>query len=288
LHNKYKQNMIISHMLNKEITKKINDFVYQQPRTIQEISQLIKKNWRTADRYIEQMKEEEGNISTKTFRGGTKGALKIVYWCNIDNIHRSTFQEHLFKQIESSKHKEDFSPFEIFQHIEEKKRHAIAWYENSQEDALEKLLKTTEKEILCFSGNLSWVNIKGFKNTMETLVKNNVQIKVLTRIDIASISNINKLLEIEKKFGKKCIDIRHCEQPLRGFIFDERISRLTEIKSPSKYKTGELKKEVMLDYEIKDAEWVEWLTKIFYHFFRNSISYEKRIHDLNTIEKLKP
>ena len=39
-------------MLNSETIRKIEDFVYAKPRSIQEIAAHIGKNWRTADRYI--------------------------------------------------------------------------------------------------------------------------------------------------------------------------------------------------------------------------------------------
>ena len=55
-------------MLTTEIAKKINDFVYVKPRAVDEISQHIGKNWRTANRYVERIIEQQGTISTKTFR----------------------------------------------------------------------------------------------------------------------------------------------------------------------------------------------------------------------------
>ena len=62
------------------ISKKITDFVKGKPKTIQEISQHIKKNWRTAERYVEKIEKESGTLSTRIFREGTRGALKVVYW----------------------------------------------------------------------------------------------------------------------------------------------------------------------------------------------------------------
>ena len=88
-------------MLDKKTIKKINDFVFSKPRTIQEIAELIGKNWRTADSYVNKI-AEEGTIAVRTFRGGTKGALKIVYW-NINPVQISSFQERLMKQIEAGR-----------------------------------------------------------------------------------------------------------------------------------------------------------------------------------------
>ncbi|HII15216.1 MAG TPA: hypothetical protein HA362_02790 [Nanoarchaeota archaeon] len=275
-------------MLDTAIIKKINEFVYLQPRSVQEVALLLKVNWRTADRYVDRISEEQGTISTKTFRGGTKGALKIVFWCNIEKIHSTTFQERLYKKIEAGRKKEDFSPMDIFQYVDEKKRHAAARLDNAKDRAFITLLSKCQKEVLCFSGNMSWINKSGAIETVRELVKNNVQIKILTRIDVASIKNINRLLEIGEKQGRKCFDIRHCDQPLRAFIIDGKAARLTEKKDPAIYKPGELKKEVMIDYEIRDEEWVQWLEKVFYSLFRTSVDSEKRMKDMKAVENFEP
>ena len=115
-------------VFDSRIAKKINDFVYQKPRTIQEIALLIGKNWRTADSYVERISQEQGTISTKTFREGTRGALKIAFWNNIEKIHSSSFQERLFKQIESGKGKRDFSPSDIYQYVDKTKKRAADTY----------------------------------------------------------------------------------------------------------------------------------------------------------------
>jgi len=66
-------------MLNSQTIKDIEDFVYSKPRSIQEIAEHLGKNWRTADRYVEDIEKNFGTISTRVFREGTRGALKIVY-----------------------------------------------------------------------------------------------------------------------------------------------------------------------------------------------------------------
>ncbi|MBI4141804.1 hypothetical protein HY484_02695, partial [Candidatus Woesearchaeota archaeon] len=102
-------------MLTKETTDKILDFVRQKPRTVQEIRHLLQKNWRTADRYVDTISQETGLISTRTFREGSRGALKIVFWNSIDTAKGSAYQERLLQRILHGKHKEDFSPFDIYQ-----------------------------------------------------------------------------------------------------------------------------------------------------------------------------
>ena len=65
--------------IDSQVRKNICDFVQHKPRSIQEIAQYIKKNWRTAERYVNRIEEETGLISSRVFRGGTRGTLKVVY-----------------------------------------------------------------------------------------------------------------------------------------------------------------------------------------------------------------
>ncbi len=277
-------------MLNSESVKKIEDFVYQKPRSIHEIANLLGKNWRTADRYINQIIEEKGTLALRTFRQGTRGALKVVYWASVEKIKGTVFQESLKKEIYSAKKKEDFSAFDIFQHIEEKKKKAIL--EKSIDEntvnlkELVYLLRNTKKELISFSGNLSYINLKYnsidlFKE-IEDLVKREVKIKVLCRVDFAGRENIEKMLSLNYKYGKELIEIRHFEHPLRAFIFDKKVLRIKEIKEPTG-KINELNKKIFIFYTIKDKEWVEWAYKIFQNMFNHSISAQKRLNEIKKV-----
>ncbi|MFH1445658.1 MAG: hypothetical protein ABIF08_04245 [Nanoarchaeota archaeon] len=278
-------------MLDSKIVKKINDFVYLKPRTVQEVALLISKNWRTADRYVENIAKEKGSLSVRTFRGGTKGALKIVYWNNIEKIHSFEFQEKLLKKIERSK-KMDFSPFDIYQYVDNSKRNAVMINKRKEKvnDILKDHLETAQKQVLSFSGNLSWINLdeggKKIIDVLEDLAKNNVSVKILTRVTIDSMKNVKKALKINEKLGKTVIEIRHREHPLRGFIVDDNKARFREMKDPTDYAKGELDDYLLLFYEIYDPEWIEWLQKMFWYFFRTAISAEKRIKDLESIHNI--
>ena len=46
----------------------------------------------------------------------------------------------------------------------------------------------------------------------------------------------------------------------------------------------ELNKKVFLFYTIKDKEWVEWFSRVFWKMFQSSISAERRLEE---IEKIK-
>ncbi|MBW3011718.1 hypothetical protein KY311_00890 [Candidatus Woesearchaeota archaeon] len=280
-------------MLEKGVVKKINDFVFAKPRTIQEISHIIGKSWITTDRYIEKIAAEEGTVSVRTFRGGTKGALKIVYW-NLNPVQASSFQERMLKQIESGRHKSDFSASEIFQHVDEKKREAFyitdnRYHEKENYEDLKKLLMNAESQVLSFSGNLTFCNIGNGKkkifDVIEFLAEKGVKIKILTRVELAGLENIKKVLALNEKIGKDAIEIRHCYQPLRVNIIDSKILSLKEVKDPRYFSEGELKEPISIIYRIYDEEWVEWMQKVFWNLFRTSVSAEKRIKDLEQIKK---
>jgi len=49
-------------------------------------------------------------------------------------------------------------------------------------------------------------------------------------------------------------------------------------------KIHELDKKLFIFYTIKDKEWVEWLSKIFWNMFSSSVDSSKRLEE---IQKLK-
>ncbi|MGV8086765.1 MAG: hypothetical protein ACP5N1_03985 [Candidatus Woesearchaeota archaeon] len=275
-------------MLDSQITNKIEEFVYPKPRTIQEIAHYIQKNWRTADRYVDEIEKNFGTISVRVFRGGTKGALKIVYWSSVEKVSHSIFQEKLGQDIMISKNKEDFSAFDIFQYVPDSNK--TLFIENIEEktiDDFSKLLLTAKKQVLFFSGNLSFINLKNKKNDifkiLENLLKNNVSIKILCRVDFAGQENIERVLSLNLKYGKNIIEIRHDSHPIRGVIIDGKIMRLKEIKEPTG-KTHELNRKLFIYYTINDKNWAEWLSKIFWKKFSNSMDANKRLEQLKKIK----
>jgi len=278
-------------MLDSTTIKKIEEFVYGKPRSMQEISQHIEKSWRTALRYVEEIEKQYGTISTRTFREGTRGALKIVYWASIEKVSSSVFQEQLEEQINKGREKYDFSAFDIFQHVSDKKKDA--WIRNGKDEVslgrlkeFEKLLLTTKKQILFFSGNLSFINYKDKKTdilaVLDNLVKKGINIKVICRVDIAGMENAEKLLSLNFKYGKELIEIRHKEQPLRVTVIDKDLVNLKEIKEPTG-RNHELDKKTFIFYTIKDKEWVDWLSRIFWKMFSQSVDARKRIEELKKL-----
>ncbi len=278
-------------MLTAELIKKIEDFVYMKPRAIQEIAQYIGKNWRTADRYISEIEKEFGTIATRTFRGGTKGALKIVYWASIEKASHSVFQEVFEKQIFNTGRKEDFSAFDIYQHVDPKLKLARVEYGENENDTdigeLGDLLLNTKETLLIFSGNLSFINLKKDNififSILEALIKKGVIIKIVCRVDITGRENFERLLSLNFKYGKESVEIRHCQQPLRAIIFDNKLFRIKELSEPTG-KINELNKKVFIYYTIKDKEWIDWLKRIFWKMFSFSISANKRLEELNRLK----
>jgi len=276
-------------MLNKEKIQQINEFVYAKPRTIADIARLIKVNWRTANRYVEKISKEEGTISARVFREGTPGALKVVFWSNIEKLHASEIQERLFKQIEMGKNRRDFSPSEIFQFVDKKKKKIRVMNQkqyNSKsnfKDFVDRL-KSTERQILFFSGNLTFSNMayhdKKIRHVLEELGREKITSKILTRVELAGIRNIQDVLSINKRIGYDAIEVRHCYHPLRTTIIDDKEAVFKEILDPKDYEKGELKRKLFILYYIYDEDWIEWLQKIFWNFFRGSIEAKKRIEEL--------
>lgn len=281
-------------MLNSKIVEKIESFVEIKPRSVQEIAQELNKNWRTVDRYISQIKEEFGTIETRIFREGTRGALKIVYFANPEKISSTVFQERLEKEILLRRTKEEFSAFEIFQYVQDNKKEVFLKRAEDEKgtrdlDKFFKILLNAQKQVLFFSGNLSFLNIKNnnqsFFDIIEKLVEKDIKIKVLCRVDIVGRQNIEKLLSLNFKHKKELIQIRHREHPLRATIIDDKIMDLKEIKEPTG-KIKELDKKIFIFYTINDKKWIEWLTKIFWKMFNESISAEKRLEQINRYLKL--
>jgi len=272
-------------LLDQKITKKIENFVKNRPRTIEEISKLISKNWRTADNYVKKISSEQGTIATHTFRKGTRGALKLVYVVSGENFHSTAYQERIFSQIISSRQKEDFNPFDIYQHVPEKKRRAFlekqTELEITEKQGLTNALRSAESQVLIFSGNLSWAITKqgttSILSLLEELIIRKTPIKILCDVDLESMENISRIQSLNEKHKTDLIEIRHAEQPLRAFIVDNKFARFKQHKQ----------RNTFIFYEITDEEWVNWLQKLFWQIFRTSIGAEQRIKDLKSIERIK-
>jgi hypothetical protein len=281
-------------MLDKDTQKKILDYIYLKPRTVQEVAELIGKNWRTADTFVNKIAKETGLISGRTFREGTRGALKIIFWNTTENISSNQFQDRLRKQIESAKSQTDFSPLDIYQYVSEEKKRAFS--EIVTDETVSKvqdivgLFAKAKRQILYFSGNMSFLDLREKKKSILDIIEDaaarGISIKVLARIDIASIENFQKMMQVNYKLGKEMIEIRHAVQPLRGFIIDDCEVRLKEEKNPNNYKKGELKHKTRLFYEIYDPDWICWLQKVFWNYFRTSLDAKIRMKDLEMIRKL--
>ncbi len=281
-------------MLDSSITKKIEEFVYSKPRSIQEIAQHINKNWRTADRYVDEIKQNFGTLDTRIFREGTRGALKIVYWASIEKISANVFQEKLEEEIIRAKTKDDFSAFDIFQLVDKKKKRVKVETEKSEElvafKQISEILERAQKQLLIFSGNLSFINFEDKKtkkrilDILDELVKKGISIKVLCRVDIVGKKNIEDLLSLNNKYGKDLVEIHHKMHPIRATIVDKEFFDMKEIKEPTG-KIKELDRKIFIFYNIADKDWVEWLSRIFFKVFSQSIDARKRLEEINRIFK---
>jgi len=228
-----------------------------------------------------------GTLETKTFRQGTRGALKIVYWSSFTNKKDTVFQKILQEQLERSTNKEDFSAFDIFQHVPKEAKSVNINKEEKEERTdltnLVNILRQTKKQLLILSGNLSWINLKNkeadiFK-ILKELVEKNISIKALCRVDLTGINNINRLLSLNYSGGKELVEIRHTEQPLRALIIDNKLLSIKEIKEPTG-RINELNQKIFIFYLIYDKAWIEWMSKIFWNTYSKSIDSNKRLEEM--------
>ncbi len=269
-------------VLTKTISEKIISFIKKQPCLIQDVANYLDLSWVTAERYIQKIEKESGIIKTKTFRKGTQGAIKLVYYNYSESTQADEVQKKLFNVIISQSNKKYFDPMEIFQYVDEDK--SKAFYETykdpsiSSKQKLIPLLRSAKEELFVFSGNMSFMNMVENKikimDIIEEVLKKGVHIKILTRIDFASLDNLSKLNPLLKKY--KHLEIKHTFQPLRGFIIDSNLVRLKDEKEKGNFKKNELNQNVRVFYEFYEQEWIDWLKNVFWYLYRNSLNYVER------------
>jgi hypothetical protein len=134
---------------------------------------------------------------------------------------------------------------------------------------------------------LSFINIKDKKKDMidifDKLIKKKINMKILCRVDLAGKDNIERILSLNLKHGKNLIEIRHDVHPIRGIIVDGNLIRLKEVKEPTG-KIKELNKRKFIFYNISDKSWAEWMSRIFWKKFSNSMDANKRLEHLKQIK----
>jgi hypothetical protein len=274
--------------LNIKTAKDIQDFVHTQPRTIQEIARLLGKNWRTAESYVEEVIGQYGTLGIKTFRPGTKAALKIVYWNQFEKFSTTSSQESLFNEIKNGRTRTDFDPYDIYHLSDPSKRSCnIEMLESKEDPWLIKSLSFAKKSVLIFSGNMSLIemhhNNKTVLEVLSELAKKGVNVKILARADVSSVKSLAKIAAINKHAAVEAINIHHRHQPLRAVIVDGQYARLKDEKEKHKYKSGELPHDLNIFYTIEDPNLVAWLEKTFWHFFSQSIPAHERLPELEKI-----
>ena len=275
-------------LLDQETIKRVEAFVRSEPRTIQEIALLLAKTWRTADSYVERIANEAGTIATKTFRGGTRGALKIAYWNVLERFHASAFQERLFEKIIAGREKQDFNPFDIYQYVDEQKRRAFAErqtvYNVTEKQNLVNALRMAEQQVLIFAGDLSWAVARqgevSLLSLLEELVVRKVPVRIVCDVDLESVENIERLHSLNEKYKSEMIEVRHAQQPLRAFVVDGSFARFKQRKRGAQ-------EDVYVFYEVFDESWVSWVQRVFWEMFRAGIGAGQRIKDLRSIERIR-
>lgn len=124
-------------------------------------------------------------------------------------------------------------------------------------------------------------SIKRIKNSKDISPKNKQLIFDFVD-DMVGRENIERVLGLNFKYGKENISIHHKEHPLRAFVIDKKFLRIKEVKEPTG-KENELDKRLFIFYTIKDKNWIDWMTKIFWKHFNNTLDAKKRLEELEKI-----
>ncbi|MDO8661256.1 MAG: hypothetical protein Q7K43_05170, partial [Candidatus Woesearchaeota archaeon] len=147
-------------------------------------------------------------------------------------------------------------------------------------------LEQTEQELFCFTGNMSWLHLVEDNipvlRALEDLLKRKVHIRMVGRVDLSVMENLNKISRLLTKYAGQ-IEIHHAMQPLRGFIIDNKVVRLKDEKEAKLYRKGELKGDLRVFYDIYDPEWIYWIQQVFWNLYRGSPTAEQRIEELKKI-----
>jgi len=270
--------------------KNITEFVKAEPKSIQEVSKLIGKSWVTTDSYIKQIGRQTGLVKVRTFRKGTQGALKVVYYNSSDSIDSDEVESRLLAQIRHGRSKQDFDFMELYQYVpDDGKRAVLEEYEGElamPNYQIADLLMQASSQVYWFSGNMSFLNNPKDNHDIfgiiEECLKRKVRFKILCRVNMSSVKNLNQLSQLMKKYPDM-IDIRHSYQPLRGFIVDDKVGRFKSEEIKQMYKEGELPRNTRIFFEVLDRKWVSWMQKVFWDLFRSSMPYESRMKELRKV-----
>lgn len=268
---------------------RIIESVKEEPRTVQDIARLIGRSWVTADNYLKKVEDRTGLIKVKTFRKGSHGALKVVYYPAKGNTTTDEIKKRVAGQIMQGKLADDFDCMELFQFIpENKKKVFIEEYDESEYDTKRNnpeifdLYNKAENAVYSFSG-YSYLGMRkddlSMVEMIESLLKRKVSIKILAPITIHSITHLTKLEPLIARYPN-LIEIRHCYQPLRGFIIDDKIIRL---KNEESLKESKSLSKATIYYEIYCDQWISWMTKLFWQLFRSSLDYSLRVKEIRRI-----
>ncbi|MFA5746276.1 MAG: hypothetical protein WCX82_02865 [archaeon] len=273
-------------MISQEKVNEILKIVGKEPRTIQELSKELVISWITTEKYIEELKKNTGLIDIKHIKVGYN-TIKLVYSTN--KISSTDIEENLFTKIKVANSKLEFNFMEVFQYIPKDRSNGYT-LKNCEDLDPKLVFEYLEKSnfIYLFSGNLSFLKMK-YKNEvfidkLESKLKTGLKIKIIARIDIDTVKNINLLMPLLQRYPAS-IELRHQLQPLRGIVFDCGHAIFKESKEEKNYKLHELEKDITIMYDISDEAWINFFMSTFWYFYKTSINYEEKLEVINRVYK---
>lgn len=247
-------------------------FVQQEPCTVQDVATQLGVSWVTAERYVKQVEQETGEVRMKVFREGTRGALKLVYHATSESVAKDEIEKELYKRIRAGRFKHHFDFMDVYQHVPENKKSARL-HKHNELHGVTSLIRTAQEHVLIFSGNLSLVHTSDDQgrvlDALTQALERGVHIKILCRVNPATVSNLSGLRELFTKYSSQ-LQVRHAYTPLRGILVDNARARFKDIHDPEIYRSGELEKTLTVFYEVQDIQWVSWLARVFFNVWRSS------------------
>lgn len=274
--------------MEPEESERIMAFVRTEPRAISEVAEHIGRSWVTAERYVQRIAESTGLLRVKTFRGGTRGALKLVFYNHSDRPLRDELEKELYRRVREGRSKRDFPFFDMYQWASDDGKRAETEPLASSDGALrlKKDLEGCERQLLVFSGNLSVLSVQAgserISDVIARMVERGVTVRVLTRVSLGGLENIAPLLDLARKHPDR-IELRHAEQPLRGFLIDGSYARFTDEETVERYREGELRSDVRIIYEVRDPQWAAWLERVFWNLYRPGVDAPRRIAEIQRL-----
>jgi len=256
--------------LSSEQKRLLISTVQKEPCTVQDVAQALGVSWVTAERYVKQVEQETGEVRMKVFREGTRGALKVAYHVSSESASKNELEKDLNKQIMAGRYKHHFDFMDVYQHVPIKNKSARV-HKLSELHGVTSLLRNAQEQVLIMSGTLRLLSESDdqgrVRDALIEALERKVHVKILCRINPTTVHDLAGIEELAAKYSSLLL-VRHTYTPLRGIIVDGKRARFKDVKNPESDHFGA--ESMTVFYEIWDAQWISWLSRVYFNIWRTS------------------